>query len=208
MLRSPHLELKGGGVLAFFVSLVPIALKALAGSFGSAVGQRLGNAFSSGFAASGQPQLVSRLASNPTPSEEMQAQRVIVSSMSADPQLRKSVEETLEQARPGTIAKAQETAQKLAGETQLVQQIANGDVHYSEWEKAMAKFANWTDEQTRYYVTDNCPIGGEDVPLFGVKYRDANGKEASMFSSALLSQAFPITARCAQGHEWRVDKPK
>jgi hypothetical protein len=202
-------------MLAFFVSLVPIALKALAGSFGSAVGSNLGNAFAGSFTAAGKPELPLKLASQPTPADEMQAQKVIVSSMNNDPQLRQTVETTLEQAKPGTIAKAQETAKVLErDDPQLVQKIANGEVHYSEFEKAMAKQANWSAEQAQYYATDDCPIGGEDVSLFGVKYHDANGKEVGMFETMKIwlaphlgGPALPITARCEKGHEWRVDKP-
>jgi hypothetical protein len=197
-------------MLAFLVSLVPIALKALAGSFGSAVGQRMGDAFSSSFEAAGEPQLVQRLATNPTPADEQKAQPVIVASLSENPQLMQTVETTLEEAKPGTIAKAKETADVLARhEPTLVEKIASGEVHYSEAQKALAKQFNWTDEQIVYDATDKCPIGGEDLSfLVGVKYRDARGEEATMLSSGLVLQALPITARCENGHEWRVDKPQ
>jgi hypothetical protein len=206
VVASAAIRRKGAAMLGFFVSLGSIVIKALAGSFGSTVGSKLGEALFSSFRAAGDPELPQRLATNPTVTDEQRAQPVVISSLANNAALRQEVETALEQARPGTVAKAKQVAEVLNHDPGLTRKIANGEVHFSEFEKAMARWGNWTDEQARYYATDTCPIGGEPANVFSVTFHDANGKEASMFSSALLNQALPIIARCSLGHEWRVDR--
>lgn len=213
-------------------TLITAALMALATSLGTAAGTRIETGIETGiaklvsgwFRAAGQTQALETLRTNPQAEEAQKtAQRVIAQAATSDTSFRTDLESELQKHHRAAWEHGQRISQQLESHPDLRDQLVAGQVALSSalqfLADSMRRDFGWTDAQTR--LSANllaCPVGGESLNLFLVRYLTSDGSLAKRQTSwvsttkrkpQLGPPEYPVCARCPQGHVWQVfiDKP-
>jgi hypothetical protein len=210
-------------------TLVTAALTALVTSITSAAGTRIETGIHrvlfGRFRAAGQTQALETLRTNPQAEEAQKtAQRVIAQAATSDTSFRTNLESELQKHHRAAWQHGQRISQQLESHPDLRDQLVAGQVAFSSALQflvdSMRRDFGWTDAQTRLSANlSACPVGGEPLNLFSVRYLRSDGSLAEHQTSWILTSqrephefvvpAYPVCARCPQGHVWQVfiDKP-
>jgi hypothetical protein len=93
-------------------------------------------------------------------------------------------------------------------------EFASGSSTLNQLAESRARMFEWSAEQLRFEETSHCPIGGEELSIFNVKFIDVTGK--TLLSAWVPRPAWPvfcpdgqfrpyaITGHCPTGHQWQV----
>jgi hypothetical protein len=206
--------------MPYLIALASMFIKALVTSAGSAAGAKLIEAVTPKFHATGAAAVIAASPSGPPPPEaRQQFQRVLIGGIADDPAFKSRVESSVAE-HPAEAAELPHVEQQLQQVPEIVNAARTGAANLFDlrWlEKYTQDIYGFSDEMMtsqRYELSrlsTLCPIGGENLALFSVKYHDGAGREAHpwtfkeyMGPNANMVRRSTVVAVCPSGHTWPV----